>query len=146
VSKNENNPMELELYRVVRAEIEHEDQLINHRLSWLVSSQSFLLTGFAVSLNAPIPMRTPEFERVNHILFNVLPYAGLAMVAFIYPTILGAMLAMGRLRRHVRGRKPHGFPPVQVSNFTLFLGHLGPVFVPWVFIAAWLIVIRLPRG
>jgi hypothetical protein len=29
----------------LREEIRHEDNLINQRLSWLVSSQAFLLTG-----------------------------------------------------------------------------------------------------
>ena len=37
----------------IRKRIEHEDDLLNQRVSWIVSSQAFLLTGYAILLNAP---------------------------------------------------------------------------------------------
>ena len=36
-----------------RGRIEHEDNLINHRFSWLIMSQSFLLTAFVLLRNHP---------------------------------------------------------------------------------------------
>jgi hypothetical protein len=41
----------------IRRRIEHEDNLLNQRVSWIVSSQAFLLTGYAILLNAPIESR-----------------------------------------------------------------------------------------
>lgn len=38
-------------WRRVRAFIEHENALINHRLSWLFSSQAFLFTAFTLVFN-----------------------------------------------------------------------------------------------
>ena len=32
----------------IRRRIEHEDNLLNQRVSWIVSSQPFLLTGYAI--------------------------------------------------------------------------------------------------
>jgi len=38
-------------WKRVRAAIEHENTLVNHRLSWLFSSQAFLFTAFTVLFN-----------------------------------------------------------------------------------------------
>ena len=35
----------------VRSQIEYEDNLVANRLSWLIASQSFLFTGYAIVLN-----------------------------------------------------------------------------------------------
>jgi hypothetical protein len=34
-------------YRTIRDQIQHEDNLIVQRLSWLMAAQSFLFTGYA---------------------------------------------------------------------------------------------------
>src|SRR5204863_2997643 len=41
---------EVEFYHLVRRRIEHEDSLTVNRLSWLVGSQSFLFTAYALTL------------------------------------------------------------------------------------------------
>ena len=41
----------------IRRRIEHEDNLLNQRVSWIVSSQPFLLTGYASLLNLLLVMR-----------------------------------------------------------------------------------------
>ena len=35
---------------LIQARLSHEDELINQRISWLVNSQSFLLTAYAIHL------------------------------------------------------------------------------------------------
>ena len=47
----------------IRKRIEHEDNLLNQRVSWIVSSQAFLLTGYAILLNGPQVLRSEQFER-----------------------------------------------------------------------------------
>jgi len=39
-------------YRTIRDQIQHEDNLIVQRLSWLMAAQSFLFTGYAIIANA----------------------------------------------------------------------------------------------
>lgn len=41
----------VEYYNLFRNRIEHEDNLIVQRLSWLVASQSFLFTAYAITVN-----------------------------------------------------------------------------------------------
>jgi hypothetical protein len=42
-----------EFYQLYRSQVEAEDALINHRLSWLVGAQAFLLTAFVLLFNNP---------------------------------------------------------------------------------------------
>jgi hypothetical protein len=39
-----------ELYEKIREQIEHEDELINHRLTWFLASQGFLFVAFTTLL------------------------------------------------------------------------------------------------
>lgn len=139
-SSNESE-LTFDAYRILRSEIEHEDQLINHRLSWLVSSQSFLLTAYAICLNAPVEFHAPSYGPIHRILFNLLPYAGLAMVMLIYPSIIGAVIALSRLRGYVRSKIPAGLRPVHGMRLTAVLGLSGPLLIPWVFGVAWTILL-----
>lgn len=45
---DEFKDQELADWKRIRAAIEHENTLINHRLTWLLTSQGFLFTGFGV--------------------------------------------------------------------------------------------------
>jgi hypothetical protein len=46
----------------IRHRIEHEDNLLNQRVSWVVSSQAFLLTGYAILSNGPQALRNEHFK------------------------------------------------------------------------------------
>lgn len=43
----------LSIYETHRGQLQHEDNLVNHRVSWLVASQSFLLGTYAFLVNSP---------------------------------------------------------------------------------------------
>lgn len=144
MSSDHKPPANLEMYRILRGEIEHEDQLINHRLSWLVSSQAFMLTAFAITLNAPVLFVNPIYAKLNRILYLLLPFTGMVSALLIYPSILGAIIALQRLQRHSRGRTPTDLPPIHGSPLTIILGHCGPLLIPWVFIVTWLVLLS-PR-
>src|SRR6478735_3272731 len=42
----ESNAPDITVWKLVRSAIEHENALINHRLTWFFSTQAFLLTVF----------------------------------------------------------------------------------------------------
>ena len=44
---------QLEYYRIIRGQLEHEDDLISGRLSWFVASQSFLFSRLRHSRQQP---------------------------------------------------------------------------------------------
>src|SRR5436190_435401 len=106
----------IEYYQIIRAQIEHEDNLINQRLSWFVAAQSFLFTAYAILLNAPSPMRVEKFVTQQDILFPLIPVVAIGMSLLIYTTIFAAMRAMANLRRllesHLNEQERAVFPPV----------------------------------
>jgi len=140
-----HSPVDKELsfqdYVVLREEIRHQDNLINARLSWLVSSQSLLLNGFAVSLNRSAQSLLPIYAKLNVILVTSLPLAGLMTDMASYLTIWAAMLRMTRIRHLAHGSHPSHLPTVQAEVCTRLLGLSGPVMVPLVFLGVWLAII-----
>src|SRR5579883_2954936 len=83
-----------EQFLLLREEIQHEDDQINQRSSWLVSAQSFLLTGFAITLNRPMLSRFPDFDRLSDALANVLPVAGALSCLLNCVTVWAALIHM----------------------------------------------------
>jgi hypothetical protein len=137
----------LEYYNVIRQRIEHEDNLILQRLSWLVASQSFLFTAYAIVLNGlavpPPPPTVAEFIAQQQLLFRLIPVVGALTCALIYVSILAAVRAMRLLRRAYRsrfGQEDASVPPIQVSAPTRNFGLAAPLVLPLVFVAVWLLL------
>jgi hypothetical protein len=138
---SQDNSLSIQEYVFLREEIRHQDNLINARLSWLVSSQSFLLSGFAVTLNGSAQSLLPIYAKLNVILVNSLPVAGLVTDVASYLTIWAAISRMRNIR-HLAGKShPSRLPTVQAEVIERRLGLAGPVLIPLVFLTVWLAII-----
>ena len=126
----------------LRQRIEHEDNLINQRLSALVGSQSFLLTAFAISLNAPKEFYSPHYETVHRVLTHMLPVAGIGSVVVLLLTMLGAIVALRGLRKLADRLATPDDPPVHSSRFVRWLGQAAVVGVPMIFATLWVALLR----
>jgi len=133
-----------EFYQAIRSQIVHEDDLIAQRLSWLVSSQSFLFTAYAIVLNGPAVTRSALMSRQQALIYQVIP--GIAMISaiLIYCGIIGGAVAMNSLRKAFQAQfATHGrsaVPSVQGNIRTLLLGHIAPLTLPLIFAAVWLVI------
>ena len=125
----------------LRRQIEHEDDLINQRLSWLVASQAFLLTAFAISLNAPQIPRSAGYAASSQMLVRLLPVAGIACILILGLTVCGAIWSMAELRE-LAGRKagPDDLP-IHSRPAIRRLGLAAPVAIPCVFLILWISLI-----
>lgn len=135
-------------YAIVRSQIEHEDNLIGQRLSWLVAAQAFLFTAYAVTVSNFGPNHTqPAIERMRLLLW-IIPITAILTCALIYATIIAGSIAITALIRLYRAHADHsamvGFPPILGYRGSQVLGQSGPLLIPLVFLAVWLIV--LVRG
>ena len=134
-------PTESEMFAIARAQIQHEDNLITQRLSWLMASQSFLFTAYAITLNAPAAPRSALFASQQQVLAAVIPLVASAVCALILVTILAGVGAMAAARVRLCSYSDHAtsdrYPPVQGSALTRRLGLCGPVLLPVLFIAVW---------
>jgi hypothetical protein len=145
---NESEPLTtpltgLEYYNLIRQRIEHEDGLIVQRLSWLVASQSFLFTAYAIvlsSLTASPQSATSAMLHQEARLSRLIPLVAIMTCALIYTGIVAAVKAIASLRRSYRSRFPSDetIPDIQVGTLTRLLGLAAPLLLPLVFIGVWL--------
>lgn len=90
-----------ELYKMLRNQIQHEDGLVNQRLTWLLLSQAFLFTAYFTTLN-----KFFDLNKVTHlmdkiflaILLFLIPLAALFLVFLGFRSINGAFEAIRILR------------------------------------------------
>jgi len=69
--------MEWREYLFFREELRHEDNLINQRVSWLISSQAFLLGGFATLIGAGPNTLAGSLGGLKNAMLLGLPIAGI---------------------------------------------------------------------
>ena len=133
----------IQYYQIIRSQIEHEDNLINQRLSWFVAAQAFLFSAYAILLNAPSQVRLQRFATQQEILFSLIPLVAIGVSILIYITVIAAMLAMANLRRllegHMKEEESALLPPVQGYRQTLLLGQASPVLIPLLFMISWIV-------
>ncbi len=120
----------------LRQRIEHENNLINHRLSALVGSQAFLVTGFAVSLNAPVQFHATRYEAVHRLLSQLLPLAGIGTVLVMLLSLAGAVLALNGLHKQCAQFETPDLP-VHSTPVIRWLGNAAVVGVPMIFLSLW---------
>lgn len=134
----------VEHYQLVRSQIEHEDSLVSQRLSWLLASQSFLFTAYAITLNGPAQSHFKTFEVHSTLLLNLLIAIGIVSALLIWSSILAGISAMAKLRsdfhRTVSGELPAALPPIQTTGLAYRAGQFGPIFVPILFTVSWLVL------
>ena len=122
-------------------ETRHEDNLINQRLSWLVRSQSFLLTAFAISQNSPPQAKSAQYERLNISLVSMIPISGVVMCLVSYLTIFAGVLHMRQIRRLAGSFHARHPPGVQGTDVTRQLGLSGPVLAPLILLGMWVVLL-----
>ena len=125
----------------LREEIRHEDNLLNQRISWLVSSQSFLLTGFAIALNGPLQAKSAKYEQLGLLLVSLIPIVGVLISLISQVTILAGVIHMQQIRRLAGAFHPAHLPGVQGTSLTRWFGLSGPTVTPLIFLAVWLVVL-----
>jgi hypothetical protein len=125
----------------IRKRIEHEDNLLNQRVSWVVSSQAFLLTGYAMLLNGPPVLRSEAFNRTHQLLMTLIPITSIAVTALIWLAILAGILAMRDLRACATQHPSYNASHVQGRALTRRIGLAVPALIPIAFLVTWLLII-----
>ena len=129
-----------------------EESLINNRLSWLVASQSFLFTAYAIVHNGAAASPAPGaiFAARQDQLLRLIPALGLATCGLIYLGVLAGVRVLTLLRRELRQRgrgpelgrmtRPPPLPPG--TRTTHALGLAAPLLLPPLFFAVWVLLLR----
>lgn len=91
---------DLEIYKVYREYVQHEDNLINHRSSWNATVQAFLFAAFAVAVQSRVDART-EFTRQLTFFAGawLIPLVGLFVALATLFSVIAASRAIRALER-----------------------------------------------
>jgi len=143
-----NTPLTpLEYYNLIRGRIEHEDNLVVQRLTWLVGSQSFLFTAYAIASNGlmsqPAQQVSAHFGEQLELLFQLIPVVAMLTCVLIYISILAAVITTAKLRRGYRSRfgpEEDALPPIMTTAPTRLFGLVAPLFLPLMFTGIWFIL------
>src|ERR1700745_1476760 len=128
-------------FSLIQSRLSHEDDLVNQRVSWLVNSQSFLLTAYAITLNGLAADASKPLAIVQRKLLDLLPLVGIACVLLVCVALIGGLCALGELRRFAKDEDPRERLCLISKPTTQFLGVSAPVLIPLVFLAIWLAVL-----
>jgi len=119
---------------IFRQMVQHESEQIHRRVSWLGTFQGFLFAGLGFAWGK------------SSVLISVLSFVGMTIAFLVFLALMGATLALSRLRRDWLKCRPveyigpgiFGFYP-EKSPFTAFTAPEN--LLPFVFIAAWIFVL-----
>ncbi len=125
-------------YQDLREKWKHEDHLINQRVTWLLSSQGFLLAGYGGLAAIRAGLRSSgghpplTIEVVTAALIGIsIPIAALLVLGYLKKGILAAIMAMKRIKQTRAERVDKGLFPevlhVDVLDQTTDEGSQAPV-------------------
>src|SRR5438067_13046800 len=92
----------VERYHILRDQLQHEDNLTTHRLSWLMASQAFLFTAYAIVMNGPERAMSPFAAAQQQWLITAIPALALSSATLIYVSIIAGVIALLSIHRHAR--------------------------------------------
>lgn len=119
--------------------------LISQRMGWLLISQSFLFTAFAL---AAAHVQSPVSDRLSlNIFVHLVPVLGLVTAVFVGLSLLAAIRVVWTMKA-ARGRieaklihaleQAYGSASVPRTSLVDWIGHAPAFAVPPLFAAAWL--------
>jgi len=127
----------------VRARLDHELVLLNQRMTWMVMSNSFLFTAFAVSLGATTG-RSSAYEPVAEALVRLLPLSAIASLVSYYVSAAAGLFAMTRLHRFMKVGDDEVLSTALVGGrIQRMSGLAAPLVLPIIFLVTWVALLRL---
>lgn len=120
-----------ELYKLYASRIDRQDNLINQRLGWMLTSQGFMFAAVGVMLNS-----------TNQILQNlakIVTYVGISVSIIGFMGAFGAWLAIHELIKSETVKKDmKDFPRLIGGKTASFFGFTPAICIPIVLFFAWL--------
>jgi magnesium-transporting ATPase (P-type) len=144
------------LYDRIRAKIEHEDNLVNQRIMWMVTLQGLLFTAYVFSLSAEATaLNVPSSDKVSSFI-STLTTLRQAMVALgvgsSFATLLGVIAAHRAIRDDERTLRrgqdncksaPKTFPNPIGRRVTNIIGMICGLSFPFIGTVVWMWIGRL---
>ncbi len=135
----------LDCYRILRGQIEHEDNLVGSRISWFVTSQSFLFSAYAIIAGGIQPNAAKASLEAKHVLLVVVPSMAIVTSVLILISIVSGYEAMRLIRVKYMDLLSHAqrqqLPALQGNRRTRLAGMASPVLLPPLFMGVWIFLL-----
>jgi hypothetical protein len=134
-----------DLYKVTRAQTEHIDNTLSQRIVWLVLTQSFFFSAYAVVITANHD--TAFLPGKQGLLSVLLPVVALIMIAISYLDIVAGILYISKLTKFFNNKaaaensSPLTYPPIGGFEHLSFYKNLSSLIVPCIFFITWLVIL-----
>jgi hypothetical protein len=121
---------------LLKERLDRETDLIIQRTAWVVGSQAFLFSAYAVSLTGPAHAANHQIEAKARLLVLLIPWVSVVSLFLLLVTIGAGVATWARLRfREIRSnpawRSLEGGPGVRIA------GLAAPLLIPVAFLATW---------
>jgi hypothetical protein len=128
---------ERQLVSLLRGRIDRENDLLSQRTTWVVTSQAFLFSAYAICLSGGAHTPVGPMRRSIDLLATLVPWTGIISIALLYMTIFGGMRAVARVRRlfHPSGSVERAV--LRTDRTARLLGLAAPLGIPGVFLITW---------
>ncbi len=132
------------IYDAFRRQIEHEDNLMTSRASWLFMAQSFFVVAYSILHQLAPP--DSATQPVTALLTHALAIVGLLACLPILMSVMAASNVMRNLRdafdqkcrvEPALARLTTDYPALQPTGRSLLLGRCPAVALPVLFLAFW---------
>jgi hypothetical protein len=122
---------------LLKDRLDRETDLIIQRTAWVVGSQAFLFSAYAVSLTGPAHAAAPWIEAKARLLVSLIPWVSVVSLALLLVTITAGVIAWVRLRTHEARSNP-SWRPLEGGPAVRLAGLAAPLLIPVAFLATWI--------
>ena len=112
-----------ETYSACYKRLDHEDNLIAARVSWLLAGEAFLMVPYAI-LDNPLYRKGKGHGLFGHTgshLFDLIPWLGILLAVATLVSIMAAILRMTHVRKEL-WKAPSPVPELKHSENVFWMG------------------------
>lgn len=126
---------------LLRTHIDRETDLVGQRTAWVMASQAFLFSAYAVAVNGHADRTSPGGGTRSRLLVAVIPWLSLSSLLLLVVTIIGGLVALSRLRTLLHSAAEARVRALDAGPIARIAGLAAPLLVPLTFLAAWLVLL-----
>ena len=126
---------------LLRTHIDRETDLLGQRTAWVMASQAFLFSAFAVAVIGHGDATSPKGGTRSALLVSVIPWLSLLSLLLLVVTIVGGLFALVRLRSLLLSTAEARIRALDAGPIARVAGLAAPLLVPLTFLVAWLVLL-----
>ena len=126
---------------LLRTHIDRETDLLGQRTAWVMASQAFLFSAYAVAVNGHTDASSPRGGTRSQLLVTVIPWLSLLSLLLLVVTIVGGLFALVRLRTLLLSTAEARIRALDAGPIARIAGLAAPLLIPMTFLVAWLVLL-----